>query len=310
MTNQIVKQHGSFLKSEPVRNRIEQVVGKRAEQFTTSLLSIVNNNTLLAKASPESVLGAAMKAAVLNLPIEPSLGYAYVVPYNRSYKEGTQWRKVCEAQFQLGYKGLIQLAQRSGLYKSINAGVVYKSQLVSYNPMFEELELDFNQPEDEIVGYFAAFRLLNGFEKVSYWTKEKAAAHGKRFSKSFDTGPWNTDFDAMAQKTILKDILSKYGPLSIDMQTAIGNDNEDATVSEPKPTKDVTPEETGSLSELLGQPQEEKEVSETNETAISKTENTADTSYPADEIPDFDEETGEVLEEISFFEGNTTTIKE
>ncbi|HIB3518103.1 TPA: recombinase RecT, partial [Streptococcus pyogenes] len=156
----------------------------------------------------------------------------------------------------------------------------------------------------EIVGYFAAFKLLNGFEKVSFWTVEKVTAHGKKFSKSFASGPWKTDFDAMAQKTILKDILSKYGPLSVEMQKAIEEDNQDSTISTPK---DITPQEANSLDDLIGHQnenkdapnnlkdvtedlhdEEEKTLADENKTALE------DTSYPADEIPDFDQETGEI----------------
>ncbi|HEL0911246.1 TPA: recombinase RecT, partial [Streptococcus equi subsp. equi] len=230
MENQLA--HKDFFNAPVVQKKFSQVLGNNATQFIASLLGIVNNSDLLAKASNESIMTAAMTAATLKLPIQQSLGYAYIVPYKG------------QAQFQLGYKGLIQLAQRSGQYKNINTGIVYKSQLISYNPLFEELILDFSKPQDEIVGYFAAFKLLNGFEKVSFWTVEKVTAHGKKFSKSFASGPWKTDFDAMAQKTILKDILSKYGPLSVEMQKAIEEDNKDSRVTNPK---DITPQETNSL---------------------------------------------------------------
>ncbi|WP_136297392.1 recombinase RecT, partial [Streptococcus pyogenes] len=262
-------------------------------QFAVSILSVLQGSQSLKSASNESIYAAAMKAAVLNLPIEPSLGRAYLVPYKG------------QAQFQLGYKGLIELAQRSGQYKNINAGIVYKSQLISYNPLFEELILDFSKPQDEIVGYFAAFKLLNGFEKVSFWTVEKVTAHGKKFSKSFASGPWKTDFDAMAQKTILKDILSKYGPLSVEMQKAIEEDNQDSTISTPK---DITPQETNSLDDLIDHQSEKKDapsnLKDASEYLHSEPEKTLtdenktvleDTSYPADEVPDFDQETGEVL---------------
>ncbi|HHJ5533878.1 TPA: recombinase RecT, partial [Streptococcus pyogenes] len=166
------------------------------------------------------------------------------------------------------------------------------------------LILDFSKPQDEIVGYFAAFKLFNGFEKVSFWTVEKVTAHGKKFSKSFASGPWKTDFDAMAQKTILKDILSKYGPLSVEMQKAIDEDNQDSTISTPK---DITPQETNSLDDLIGHQNENKDapsnLKDVTEDLHSDPEKTLadenktvleDTSYPADEIPDFDQETGEI----------------
>ncbi|HER2762326.1 TPA: recombinase RecT, partial [Streptococcus pyogenes] len=238
MANQLsTYTHKQFFNAPTVQKAFDDVWKGAGTQFAVSILSVLQGSQSLKSASNKSIYAAAMKAAVLNLPIEPSLGRAYLVPYKG------------QAQFQLGYKGLIELAQRSGQYKNINAGIVYKSQLISYNPLFEELILDFSKPQDEIVGYFAAFKLFNGFEKVSFWTVEKVTAHGKKFSKSFASGPWKTDFDAMAQKTILKDILSKYGPLSVEMQKAIEEDNQDSTISTPK---DITPQEANSLDDLIG----------------------------------------------------------
>ncbi|HGN5656424.1 TPA: recombinase RecT, partial [Streptococcus pyogenes] len=285
--------HKQFFNAPTIQKAFDDVWKGAGTQFAVSILSVLQGSQSLKSASNESIYAAAMKAAVLNLPIEPSLGRAYLVPYKG------------QAQFQLGYKGLIELAQRSGQYKNINAGIVYKSQLISYNPLFEELILDFSKPQDEIVGYFAAFKLLNGFEKVSFWTVEKVTAHGKKFSKSFASGPWKTDFDAMAQKTILKDILSKYGPLSVEMQKAIEEDNQDSTISTPK---DITPQETNSLDDLIDHQSEKKDapsnLKDASEYLHSEPEKTLtdenktvleDTSYPADEVPDFDQETGEVL---------------
>ncbi|MGG6822175.1 UNVERIFIED_CONTAM: recombinase RecT [Streptococcus canis] len=294
MANQLsTYTHKQFFNAPTIQKAFDDVWKGAGTQFAVSILSVLQGSQSLKSASNESIYAAAMKAAVLNLPIEPSLGRAYLVPYKG------------QAQFQLGYKGLVELAQRSGQYKNINAGIVYKSQLISYNPLFEELILDFSKPQDEIVGYFAAFKLLNGFEKVSFWTVEKVTAHGKKFSKSFASGPWKTDFDAMAQKTILKDILSKYGPLSVEMQKAIEEDNKDSRVTNPK---DITPQETNSLDDLIGHQNEnkdapsnlkdvtddlhsdpEKTLTDENKTVLE------DASYPADEIPDFDQETGEIM---------------
>lgn len=241
MSNEIIS-HKDFFNAPNVQNKIAEVVQGSSKQFTASLLSIVNNSNLLSEASNESIMNAAMKAAVLNLPIEPSLGFAYIVPYNRSYKQGNQWFKVNEAQFQIGYKGLIQLAIRSGQFKSINSGKIYKSQFKKYDPMFEKIEVDFSQEQDEVAGYFASFELLNGFRKFTYWTKEETETHGRRFSKSYDKGPWSTDFDAMSQKTVLKDILSKYAPLSVEMKEALVADNESEDMT--RPPIDVTPSES------------------------------------------------------------------
>lgn len=297
--------HKDFFNSPAVKAKFQEVLRGKENEFVASLLSVVTNNNLLAKASNNSIMTAAMKAAVLNLPIEPSLGQAYIVPYGR------------EAQFQLGYKGLIQLAQRSGKYKSINSGVVYKSQFVSYNPLFEELEIDFTKPQDEVVGYFAAFKLLNGFEKVTYWTKEQAHAHGKRFSKTFNNGPWKSDFDAMAQKTLLKQIISKYGPLSVEMEKAIVADNE--TEDEKAAPIDVTPQEEQSLSDFLNAPEAtESPVIEDSSRVDNllqdkkEAEKQApvnagdDSSYPAKEVPDF---LDEISEQESLFGSLEEVIK-
>ncbi len=257
MANQLQMSHKDFFNRPAVKNKFSEVVSGKSDQFITSLLSVVNNNKLLSKADNNSILTAAMKAATLNLPIEPSLGSAYIVPFKG------------QAQFQLGYKGLIELAQRSGQYKSINAGVVYKAQFKSYDPLFETLELDFSQPQDEVIGYFACFELLNGFRKITYWTREEVYNHGKRFSKSFGNGPWKTDFDAMAKKTLLKSIIGTYGPKSVDMQQAIVADNENE--DEKAAPIDVTPQEE-SLSDLIGE-------------------------APQEELPAADPETGEIQEE-------------
>ncbi|WP_247906744.1 recombinase RecT [Streptococcus anginosus] len=276
--------HKDFFNAPAVKAKFQEVLKGKENEFVASLLSVVTNNNLLVKASNESIMTAAMKAAVLNLPIEPSLGQAYIVPYGR------------EAQFQLGYKGLIQLAQRSGKYKSINSGVVYKAQFISYNPLFEELEIDFTQPQDEVIGYFAAFKLLNGFEKVTYWTKEQAYAHGKRFSKSFNNGPWKSDFDAMAQKTLLKQIISKYGPLSIEMEQAIVADNE--TENEKAAPTDVTPQETESLDDVLGNPTvSESESVENPQEAAEEPQNKVAVSKTETTTPKVNKETGEVIDQ-------------
>lgn len=312
MANQVATYtHKQYFNAPNIQKSFDNVWKGAGAQFATSILSVIQGSNALKSASNDSIMTAAMKAAVLNLPIEPSLGRAYLVPYKG------------QAQFQLGYKGLIELAQRSGQYRSINAGVVYKAQFKSYDPFFETLEVDFSQPQDEVVGYFASFELLNGFRKIAYWTKTEVYNHGKKFSKTFDNGPWKTDFDAMARKTVLKSILSTYGPLSIEMQKAIQDDNEDVDLN--RQIKEAEPvETTETLDDLLNAPKtsvesvnvvdgEFTEETKTPPKTAKKTTNPDElksTGYPEDEIPDFDVETGEVLEEISLFEGNTTKIKE
>lgn len=203
-----------LLSSPAVMNRFEEVLGKRASQFTASILSLYNSENTLQKAEPMSVISSAMVAATLDLPVDKNLGYAWIVPYKG------------RAQFQLGYKGYIQLALRTGQYKSINCIPVHEGELQKWNPLTEEIEIDFEKRESEsVIGYAAYFELLNGFRKTVYWTKAQVEKHKKKFSKS-DFG-WGKDWDAMALKTVLKSMLSKWGILSVEMQKAVIEDNEE-----------------------------------------------------------------------------------
>jgi recombination protein RecT len=205
-----------LLSKDEVRKRFEQVLGKKAAGFMSSVISAVNSNSELKKASPMSVISAAAVAASLDLPINPSLGFAHIVPYK---KDG-----VPVAQFQMGWRGYVQLGMRSGQYKTMNACVVYEGELVESNRFTGEMYFDESKKSsDRVIGYVAFFKLINGFEKYLYMSVDQVTAHGKRYSKSFDhkNGKWNTDFEAMALKTVLKLLLSKFGILSIEMQNAV-----------------------------------------------------------------------------------------
>lgn len=267
MANELTHKH--FFNSPAVKQKFSEVLDGNGQQFVASLLSIVTNNNLLAKATNESIMTAAMKAATLKLPIEPSLGMAYIVPYNRNEKQGNTWVKINEAQFQMGYKGFIQLAQRSGQIRNINCDIVYKEEFLRYDKVYGTLHLKEEQVDSgEVEGYFASLELINGFRKMIFWKKEKVIAHAQKYSKTYDKQigdfksgtPWKTEFDAMAQKTLIKELLSKYAPLSTELQEAIIADNEDSNVNEVKRAKDVTPPETDNLSDLLGAPEETGEV--------------------------------------------------
>ena len=263
MANELTHKH--FFNSPAVKQKFSEVLDGNGQQFVASLLSIVTNNNLLAKATNESIMTAAMKAATLKLPIEPSLGMAYIVPYNRNEKQGNTWVKINEAQFQMGYKGFIQLAQRSGQIRNINCDIVYKEEFLRYDKVYGTLHLKEEQVDSgEVEGYFASLELINGFRKMIFWKKEKVIAHAQKYSKTYDKQigdfksgtPWKTEFDAMAQKTLIKELLSKYAPLSTELQEAIMADNEDSNVNEVKRAKDVTPPEPDNLSDLLGAPEE------------------------------------------------------
>ena len=169
-------------------------MGKRSVGFVTSLLSVVNNNSYLKSAKPETVYMSAMMAATLDLPINPNLGFAYIIPYGDS------------AQFQMGYKGFIQLALRSGQFKTISSTKVYEGQIVEENPLTGYVFDWSKKTSDTVVGYAAYFSLINGFEKTFYMTSAQVNEHGKKFSKTYNnaSGLWKKDFESMALKTVLK----------------------------------------------------------------------------------------------------------
>lgn len=199
----------SMLGNDNVKARFQEILGKKAPGFISSILSVANSNTLLQKADPKTVMNAAVIAATLDLPINPNLGFAYIVPYGN------------QGSFQLGYKGLIQLCMRSGQYSKIEVNEVYEGEVKIKNRFTGEYE--FNEPtSDKLVGVLAYFKLTNGFEKYLYMSKEECEAHGKKYSQTFKRGGglWSTEFWAMAKKTCLKLLLSKYGILSIEMQRA------------------------------------------------------------------------------------------
>lgn len=202
---------GIMISSPAVQERFNKMLGDKSAGFLSSLLSLVNNNKLLVKADPKTILAGAATAAALDLPINPSLGQAWLVPYGGG------------AQFQLGYKGVIALAQRSGKMKSIVMTKVYEGEIRNWNRFTETYEYG-EKTSDNVVGYFARFELVNGFAKATYWTKEEVEKHAKRFSKSYGNGPWQTDFDAMACKTVLMSIMKTYAPMSIEMEKAFAAD--------------------------------------------------------------------------------------
>lgn len=215
---------GYFAK-DGVQKKFQELLGKKSTGFITSVMQVVNSNNLLAKATPDSVYNAAAMAATLDLPINNNLGFAWIVPYNEKFKDAQgNWQTKSVAQFQLGWKGFVQLANRSGQYKAINVVEVYENQFKSFNRLTEELDADFTQiGTGAVVGFVAYFRLINGFEKTCYWSTEEVKAHGAKFSKTFahQNSVWKTDFNAMAKKTVLKNTLSKWGILSIEMQQAV-----------------------------------------------------------------------------------------
>ena len=220
--NQIIN---SILDGEAMRKRFDDLLGKRAPQFISSLVTLVNATPQLQQAiyeSPMTVIQSALKAATYDLPIDPALGYAYIVPFN-NFKDG---RKQMEAAFILGYKGMNQLALRTGAYKTINVLDVREGELKSYNRLTEEIVLDFVEDEDEreklpIVGYVGYFKLVNGTEKTIYMSRKQVEAHEQKHRKGqYMSKGWKEDFEAMALKTVFRRLIGKWGIMSIDYQTA------------------------------------------------------------------------------------------
>lgn len=213
----------SFFERDDVKSKFKELLGKRATSFITSVLQITAQNSLLAKADPASIYQAAAVAATLDLPLNQNLGFAYIIPYKSKQPDGS-YKDV--AQFQIGYKGFIQLAQRSGQFKTISAAPIFEGQLIEQNPL-TGFVFDFTKKtSDKVIGYAAHFALLNGFEKTLFMTADDLKKHGTRFSQTFKKGYglWKDDFDSMAIKTVIKLLLSKFAPLSVEMQKAIITD--------------------------------------------------------------------------------------
>lgn len=215
----------SMLDQDGYKKRFDELLGARAPQFVSSIVSLVNADKNLQKAfyeAPITIIQAALKAATFDLPIDPGLGYAYIVPFNNT-KDG---QKRMEATFIMGYKGMNQLALRTGVYKTINVIDVREGELKSYNRLTEEIELDFVEDDEErdklpIIGWVGYFRLINGTEKTIYMTRKQIEAHERRHRKGQYMGKgWREDFDSMAMKTVFRRLIGKWGLMSIDYQKA------------------------------------------------------------------------------------------
>ena len=216
-TQQQTKSLSELMHSPAVVGKLNEVWNNKqmANSFISSVISVANGNPQLRKAEPMSIIGAAMVASTMQLQVIPTLGQCYIIPYGS------------KAQFQVGYLGLLQLCQRSGQFKKILAAPVHEGEYISGDEFDEDYIFDrTKRKSDKVIGYMAKFELLNGFTKVAYWDIDKVKAHATKFSQAFRAGynsPWKSDFDAMAQKTVLKSIL-KFAPKSIEMQNAVAFD--------------------------------------------------------------------------------------
>ena len=242
----------AYLTNDAVKNQINNVIGgKDGQKFISAIVSAVNTNPALQECTNQSILSAALLGESLKLSPSPQLGQYYMVPFNDKEKG-----KV--AQFQLGYKGYIQLAIRSGQYKKLNVLAIKEGELIRFNPLEEEIEVKLIEDEElreqaETIGYYAMFEYTNGFKKAMYWSKKKMEAHAIKYSQGYKRDKekgtawtfWSKDFDGMAYKTMLRQLISKWGIMSIDMMSAMDADmtviNEDGTKSyvENEPEADV-----------------------------------------------------------------------
>ena len=230
-TQQSVNQlMNSMLDGEKLRGRFNELLGSRSAQFVSSLVSLVNANQSLQRAfyeAPMTVIQAGLKAAAFDLPIDQNLGYAYIVPFKNNKKDANgEWTSKTEATFILGWKGMHQLALRTGAYKTINVVDIREGELKSYNRLTEEADIDFIDDDDvreskPVIGYLGYYRLVNGAEKTIYMTVKQIENHEKKFRKGQYMGQgWKDDFDAMARKTVYRKLIGKWGVMSIQYQTA------------------------------------------------------------------------------------------
>ena len=206
-----------------VQSYLTQVLGEKKSSFVNNITALVANDIKLQECKPMSLIYAGIKATALDLPLDQNLGFAYVIPYK--CKTGT------EAQFQMGYKGFIQLAIRTGQFRTINVTEVVDGEIASENLITGEIQFvrAKGRSSKPVIGYVAFFSLLNGFTKMLYMTIDEVKAHAKRYSQTYsstkdwvrESSKWTTDFDAMAKKTVLKLLLSRYAPLSVEMRSAV-----------------------------------------------------------------------------------------
>jgi recombination protein RecT len=210
-----------LMSNEAVKNKFAEILGKNANAFISSVTTIATTGKLM-ECEPRSILAASIAAASLNLQVSPGLGFAAIVPYGKS------------AQFQIMAKGLLQLALRSGQFKTINVTEIYDGEMCNENRLTGEFDFSGKKKSDTVIGYAAYFALLNGFSKALYMSVDQIKAHGKRYSKTYSFGgsSWQTNFTGMARKTVLKLLLARYAPLSVELQTAVTQDQATMSVND------------------------------------------------------------------------------
>lgn len=239
----VSKQVKSMINNENVKKKFADVLGQKAPQFLASITNVVSGSAQLQKCDANSIMAAAFVAATYDLPIDSNLGFSAIVPYNNNKwnPQTKSYEEHLEAQFQIMYKGFIQLAIRSGYYKRMNYAVVYQDELKSYNPItgdivfvedFSKCSLREKGVDETVAGYYARFELVTGYVQELFMSRQSVENHARKYSQAYRSdinkktkkSKWSTDFEAMALKTVIKRLLSKWGILSVDMQRAIQDD--------------------------------------------------------------------------------------
>lgn len=279
----------TMLEAESVQKQFHNALKENKDAFIASVIDLYSGDAALQRCDPKAVLQEALKAAVLKLPINKALGFSYIVVYNNSKRDiNGQWVKVPTPTFLVGYRGLIQMAMRTGQYKTINADAVYKGELRGADKLTGRIDLSGERESDEVVGYFAHFELLNGFTKTLYMSVREMAAYAKKFSPSVkrettieqllakanaqEAGKavgWEGDFTAMALKTVIRRLLGKYGYLSVEMQGAMENEAKVETAA--TDAREVMIQTTANTSIDLDAPAEYVEIKEPTPIAAQST---------------------------------------
>ena len=289
-----LKAFNTFIANPRTQDYLTAVLAEKKSSFVNNITALVSNNATLQVCRPDTLMFASLKATALDLPLDQSLGFAYVLPY-KDNKTG-----VTSAQFQMGYKGFVQLALRTGQFKTLNATDVREGELVGED--FVTGDLTFKKAENReslpVIGYVAYMRLLNGFEKYLYMTSAEMKAHALRFSQTFKRGYglWADKdmFDSMARKTVLKLLLSKYAPLSVEMRDAIKADQ--AVMQKPDEYDYVDNQDQPQPVATETAKEKAKKVKEKVE-AMKARKESAETAQEPDvqEQPEADKETGEIF---------------
>ena len=277
------------ISSQSVQEQFRNALNEGAPLFVASLIDIYGGDSKLQKCAPGEVVKEALKAATLKLPINKNLGFAYVLAYDIKKKDGNNWIKVPTPQFQLGYKGFIQLAMRTGQYRFINADMVYEGEKPVNDRVTGAFRIEGEPKSDKAIGYFAYFETLNGFNKAIYWPAEKVRAHAKKYSPSFkyENTIWHTNFEAMALKTVLKNLLSKYGILSVEMVQAMTSDADERTPEER--ANDTIQDEAnqGDVIDISDEPETEKAAAKEDPKPSETSTDAPDPNEPPIEGPGY-----------------------